>query len=221
MEGTANILYNFFNPSKAIVTPQPKSILPPKNGNYGIRQFQKNKYEDILRLIEIDIQKELQEFMLPKHPSSIRYYKNLLSQKNQGFKIPWYVFGITDSKNEIIGWIQFSLSSNMRWIRSKFKIEPKSLVMEIAYAKLFNNSNKQVIVNGLKKMLDLLSKCDDRLFPVPKNKSKCIYISAFSDPRNVASERVLEINEFIKLKRQIFYDKADETPSNVWIKKIN
>ena len=69
----------------------------------------------------------------------------------------------------------------MRWIRSKFKIEPKSLVMEIAYAKLFNNSNKQVIVNGLKKMLDLLSKCDDRLFPVPKtNQNAFIYLPSLT-----------------------------------------
>jgi flagellar motor protein MotB len=95
-------------------------------------------------------------------------------------------------------------------IKKTTKINLRSLVLEVSYAKLFNKNYKGVAVNGLKQSIDIIKKINN-------NYSKDIYITGYTDPQNIASEYVLETNGFTKLSQQITY--INEL-SNIWIKKI-
>ncbi len=100
---------------------------------------------------------------------------------------------------------------NLNKLKKIIKIEAKALVLEVSYAKLFSTNLKGVAVNGLKQTMDIVRKLDN-------NNYKDLYISAYTDSKNIASEYVLNTNRFEKLKSTIIY--ANE-PNNVWIRKLN
>lgn len=211
MISTAIKIYKEFNPKKPLKSPKVKPIKKADKENYGVRWFSKNRFRDILSLVAIDKQDQLAKKMLPKTPSKMKYYRDVLNSSTNHNKYKFYVFALTDFNNEIIGWIQYMLDDNTAKLRKQIWIERKALVFEVSYAKLFSQKLKGVAVNGLKQTMEILRKIDD-------NVSYDIYITGYTDPKNIASEYVLKTNRFEKLKNKILYD--DEL-NDVWIRKIN
>lgn len=208
---TAIKIYKEFNPKKAIKSPRTRILLPANRDNYGVRWFNKKRFKDILSLVVIDRQEQLARKMLPKTPSKMKYFKDVLTSGETHKENQFYVFALTDIYNEIIGWVQFMLDENVSRLRKIVYIERKALVFEVSYAKLFSQKLKGVAVNGLKNTIDIIRKMDD-------NDSKDLYITAYTESNNIASEFVLKTNRFEKLNEQISYENE---LNNVWIRKIN
>lgn len=204
-------LYKEYNKGKAIKSPKARLLKKATKDNYGVRWFSKNRFRDILSLVAIDKQEQLAKKMLPKTPSRMKYYRDVLNSSGNHHLYQYYVFALTDHNNEIIGWVQYSSDENISKLRRIIHIERKALVFEVSYAKLFSQKLKGVGVNGLKQTLDIIRKIDN-------NDLRDIYITGYTDPYNIASEYVLNTNRFEKLKEQIMYE--DEL-NNVWIRKIN
>lgn len=204
-------LYRELNPKKPIKSPKVKVIKKADSENYGIRWFSKRRFKDILSLVVIDKQEELARKMLPKSPSKMKYYRDVLNSSENHSKYNFYVFAICNFKNEIIGWVQYMQDDNLPKLRQLIRIERKSLVLEVSYAKLFKSNLKGVAVNGLKQTIDIIRKIDNNVL-------RDVYITAYTDSYNIASEYVLKTNRFEKLDKQIIYDGE---LSNVWVRKIN
>lgn len=211
MIATAIKLYKEYNPNKPIKSPRARPLLKANKENYGVRWFNKNRFRDILSLVAIDKQNILTKKMLPKSPSKMKYYRDVLNSSSNHHLYKYYVFGLTDFNNEIIGWVQYVPDENLSKLREIIKIERKALVFEVAYAKLFSQKLKRVGVNGLKQTMEILRKIDN-------NDSHDLYIIGYTDTKNIASEYVLSTNRFEKLNKQIIY--GNEL-NNIWIKKIN
>lgn len=208
---TAIKIYKEFNPGKALKSPKVKPIKKADKDNYGVRWFSKRRFRDILSLVAIDKQEELVKKMLPKTPSKMKYYRDVLNSSENHSKYNFYVFALTDHNNEIIGWVQYMLDENVSKLRQIIRIERKALVFEVSYAKLFSQKLKGVAVNGLKQTLEIIRKIDN-------NDLRDIYITGYTDPKNIASEYVLNTNRFEKMKKKIMYEGE---LNNVWVRKIN
>lgn len=211
MISTAIKIYKEFNPKKPIKSPRTKIIKRADNKNYGVRWFNKRRFKDILSLVVIDRQSELAKKMLPKTPSRTKYFRDVLNSSENHAKYQYYVFAITDFNNEIVGWVQYLLDENINKLKQQISVERGAIVFEVSYAKLFNQNLKGVAVNGLKQTIDIIRKIDN-------NDASDIYITAYTDANNIASEYVLNSNRFTKLEKQIIYENE---PSNVWVRKIN
>lgn len=211
MKPLATRLYQEFNPDSPIRSPRPKYLVKPSKNNYGLRWFDKSRYQDILDLIAIDRQEILFRFMFPKTRSTIRYFRDVFNTVNNHHLDRFYVFAITNQSSEVIGWIQYMIDDYRTRLKKIAGIVGKPLILEVSYAKLFDSKNKHVAVNGLKNSIDIIKKMD-------QNNSQEIYLSGYTDPANPASEYVLKNNGFNKLKDQMLY--INEV-SNIWIKKIN
>lgn len=211
MINTAIKLYKELNPGKPIKSPRIKPLRPADKNNYGVRWFSKKRFRDILSLVAIDKQEQLAKKMLPLKPSSMKYYRDVLNSSTNHDKYQFYVFALTDSNNEIIGWVQYVLDENVAKLKQQIRIERKAFVFEVSYAKLFNQNLKGVAVNGLKLTMELLIKMDN-------NVARDIYITGYTESRNIASEYVLNANRFTKLEKQVVYEGE---LNNVWVRKIN
>lgn len=211
MISTAIKLYKEYNPKKPIKSPRTRIIKKADNENYGVRWFNKKRFKDILSLVAIDKQGELMGNMLPKTPSKMKYYRDVLNSSENHHLYQYYVFAITDFYNDIIGWVQYSIDENTSKLRQQIRIERKAIVFEVSYAKLFNQKYKGVAKNGLKQTIDIIQKIDN-------NVTRDVYITAYTEDTNIASEYVLSSNRFTKLEKQIIYENE---LSNVWIRKIN
>jgi hypothetical protein len=208
---TAIKLYKEYNPNKPIKNPKAKLLRPADKNNYGVRWFKKTRFKDILSLVAIDRQAILSKKMLPKGESKMKYFRDVLNSSENHDKYQFYVFALTDIKNEVIGWVQYLPDENTGKIRKLVKLEKKAKVFEVAYAKLFSQNLKGVAVNGLKNTMDIIRKIDN-------NGSYDLYITGYTESRNIASEYVLNSNRFTKLDSQIVYEGE---LNNVWVKKIN
>lgn len=208
---TAIKIYQEYNPKRNLKSPKTKVIKKADKHNYAIRWFNPKRFKDILALITIDKQEILFKKMLPKTPSKLSYYRDVLNSSTNHQFDNFYVFAICNYRNDVIGWIQYMPDENLNKLKKIIKIEAKALVLEVSYAKLFSTNLKGVAVNGLKQTMDIVRKLDN-------NNYKDLYISAYTDSKNIASEYVLNTNRFEKLKSTIIY--ANE-PNNVWIRKLN
>lgn len=211
MKSLPDRLYQEFNPNSPIRSPKSKYLLKPDKNNYGIRWFDKKRYQDILDLVAIDGQDALYKFMFPKTPSTIRYFRDVFNTKVNHSKDHFYVFAICNQSDNVIGWVQYMIGDYRAKLKKIAEISGKPLILEVSYAKLLDSKNKYVAVNGLKNSIDIIKKLD-------QNTHKEIYLSGYTDPANPASEYVLKNNGFEKLKEQMMY--INEA-SNIWIKKIN
>jgi hypothetical protein len=162
-------------------------------------------------LVAIDKQDQLAKKMLPKVPSRMKYYRDVLNSAENHNLYQYYVFALTNFNNDVIGWVQYVIDENLAKLRRLIYIERKALVFEVSYAKLFSQNLKGVAVNGVKNTMDILRKIDN-------NSLHDIYVTAYTDSNNIASEYVLSKNRFIKLEKQIIYENE---LSNVWVRKIN
>jgi RimJ/RimL family protein N-acetyltransferase len=211
MKSLALRLYQEFNPGSPLRSPRPKYLVKPDQNNYGLRWFDKKRYQDILDLIAIDGQEVLFKFMFPKTRSTIRYFRDVFNTQDTHHLDRFYVFAICNQKDEVIGWIQYMVDGYRTKLKKIANLSGKPLILEVSYAKFFNPENKHVAVNGLKNSIDIIKKIDH-------NDSGEIYLSGYTDPANPASESVLKANGFEKLSQQMLY--INEV-SNIWIKKIN
>ena len=208
---TAIRIYKEFNPKKPLKSPRTKILKRADHENYGVRWFNKKRFKDILSLVVIDRQAELAKKMLPKNPSKMKYFRDVLNSADNHSKYQYYVFALTDHDNEIIGWVQYLLDENVTKLKQQIRLERGAIVFEVSYAKLFNQNLKGVAVSGLKQTIDILRKIDN-------NDAKDVYVTAYTDDKNIASEYVLNKNRFTKLEKQIVYDNE---LNNVWVRKIN
>lgn len=208
---TAIKLYKEFNPKKPIKSPKVKVLRKADKENYGVRFFSKKRFKDILSLLTIDKQNILVKKMIPKSTSKMKYYRDVLNSSENHHLYQYYVFALTDFKNNVIGWVQYFPDENISKLRKIFYIERKALVFEVSYAKLFSKNLKGVAVNGLKTTMEILRKIDN-------NDLRDLYITGYTESKNIASEYVLNANRFTKLDKQIMYEGE---PNNVWVRKIN
>jgi len=204
-------LFQEFNSGTTLLSPKPKYLYAPDSKNFGLRWFDKKRYQDILDLVAIDGQEILSKFMFPKTPSTIRYFRDVFLTKETYQKDHFYVFAICTEDDRVIGWIQYMVDEYRTKLKKIASIPGKPLILEVSYAKLFDPQHKHVAVNSLKKSIDIIKEID------PQN-SGDIYLSGYTDPANPASEYVLKTNGFEKLKDHMLY--INEL-SNIWIKKIN
>lgn len=204
-------LYQEFNPGSPIGSPKPKYLVKPDKDNYGLRWFDKQRYKDIINLITIDQQEILFKYMFPKTRSTIRYFRDVFNTEENHSKDHFYVFAITNQTDEIIGWVQFMIDDYRTKLKKILAIKSHPLILEVSYAKLFDEKHHHVAVNGLKQSIQIIKK-------IAQNDSREIYLSGYTDPANPASENVLKANGFEKLKEKMMY--INEV-SNIWIKKIN
>ncbi|MFA5894518.1 MAG: hypothetical protein WC851_01965 [Candidatus Shapirobacteria bacterium] len=211
MKSLALRLYQEFNPDSPLRSPRPKYLVKPDQNNYGLRWFDRRRYQDILDLVAIDGQEILFKFMFPKTRSTIRYFRDVFNTKDNHHLDRFYVFAICNSSDEVIGWIQYMIDDYKTKLKKIAGIKGLPLILEVSYAKLFDPKYNHVAVNGLKNSIDIIKKIDH-------NNSRPIYLTGYTDPANPASENVLKTNGFEKLKEQMMY--INEV-SNIWIKKIN
>lgn len=185
------------------------------NEQYGIRRLDKKNFNDLVTYIAIDQQPESQTYMLPKIPSKLGLYSEVMTTGEDIKKDPWNLFAITNKGNEVIGWVQCLPDGNIDELRKQIDIEPESLVLEVTYAKLFIKKNKNVAVKGLKLTMNKIIEMENK---ISNNMPRTIYFTGYTDPKNIASEKVLELNEFKKLDKQILYE---QELNNAWIKKLD
>lgn len=211
MQKTATELYHEFNPGIPLKSPKAKHLARADKEHYGIRWFDKKRFNDFLSLITIDNQEILLKTMFPKTPSTKKYYRDVFKSADNYHKDNYYVFAITTPKHNIAGWIQYMADEYKNILKKEMNFEKNSLVLEVSYAKLFKKNYKNVGVSGLKRSIEIIKK-------MKNNKTRNIYITGYTDPNNIASEYVLKNNGFEKLSSQMMY--INEV-SNIWIKKIN
>lgn len=145
------------------------------------------------------------------------------------------LYGVVDTRNELVGWIWFYKDSRhplprsvakQLGIRSRnatvFQTSyerllsegwPKKLLDKASYVKprTLMSKRKGVIVSGLQMALRRLKVTNTRL---TEGKKKLV-IYAFTHPANVASEKVLLKNAFVKWSRQYSYFGVSH---NLWVK---
>ena len=206
----ASRLYQEFNPGLPLRSPRAKYLVPPTSKTFGLRWFDSRRYSDFIDLINIDRQPILTANMYPKTPSTIRYYKGVFNTQYNYPKDNYYVFAITNHNHKIIGWIQFMLDDYRGHIKKIAQLPHRSLILEVSYAKLITTNHKYVARIALKQSIDIILKMNN-------NHSPNIFLTGYTDPKNIASESALINNDFQKLDQQIHY--VDDL-SNILIKKI-
>lgn len=207
---TAIEIYHIFNPGQPVRSPKASFIKKPINGEYGLRWFDKRRYQDIVELLSIDQQEILLHTMHPKTPSTTKYILDVFNTQYQHHLDHYYVFAIVNSTHKIVGWVQFMVDEYRSQIKKFANLNRQSRLLEVSYAKIHDQTHQGVAVHGLKYAIDIINKMDN-------NDSKELYITAYTDPTNTASEKVLQYNNFQKLNHQIIY--INEI-SNIWIKKV-
>lgn len=203
-------IYRKLNGSVHVRSPRAKYLIPPAPDRYGLRWLYQNRYRDICELMTIDRQPELFEYMHPKVPSTFSYFQYAFQSSKHYLKDHFYVLAITSPDHHIIGWVQFIRDPNRRLIKHFTKINYNSLVLEVAYAKLFQGEYRHVAQDGLRLSIGVLK----RFY---RHSPRHIYLTAYTDESNVASEVVLLKNDFQKLQATINYE---GDPCRIWIKKI-
>lgn len=195
---------------------------------YGIRRFNGNRSEDTQAFKDIDRHPRALEFLIPPRPSSRKKLDWLVRINEADEKDPRLMFAIVDDKNEPVGFIQFYPDKAIEKLRDQVDIPKDALVLEVAYGKRFvdwpkgkwwlrdrdnlpTEEAKGVAISGLKQMLIKIEQMEKTVLAGP------IFITAYTNPENLASEGVLRQNNFTKLEQQMDYGKEKD---NVWIKKI-
>ena len=204
-------LYQKFNPGVPIRSPSPKYIVRPTIESYGLRWFDKKRYQDFHDLVTIDRQELLLQNMFPKTPSRKKYFIDVFDSKDKHSHDHFYVFAICDQTDKVVGWIQYMIDDYRAKLKKIASLPGRPLILEVSYAKLLDPKYPRVVVNSLKNSIDIVKKIDNL-------ESKEIYLSGYTDPTNSASEFVLNANDFEKLSEQMLY--INEV-TNIWIKKIN
>ena len=194
---------------------------------------------DLISYIAIDQQKELYEFMSPVRPSKLSLYFEALNSGEDLKEDPWNIFAVTDLKDRMVAWIQFTKDSfkNIRKIKSEYPINKNALVLESASAKIFNKNIPNVTFNNeplyddqdfkpdmVKARLEAEKKLVDMEQRISQEKgllTRSIYITAYTYSENIPAETNLKNAGYTLLKTKIAYEKGDSKLSNVWIKKLN
>jgi RimJ/RimL family protein N-acetyltransferase len=146
-------------------------------------------------------------------------------------------FAIVDQLNKLVGWIWFYIEKShplpIGIVKRMGLTKNNSLIYQVSYQKLMSDgwpaellartihcdhrdlhtTRKGVIVEGLELSLDRLS----HEYKVIYGGKRRLVIYGYVLPENIASQRVLEKNGFIKEKRQYKYDGI---LNDLWVKII-
>ncbi|MDO8452292.1 MAG: hypothetical protein Q7S79_00920 [bacterium] len=141
----------------------------------------------------------------------------------------------TKEDNEIVGWVSYypDAPERIASLRKQKDFPPDSLVLEVSYSKLFSKwpprtrfvnrrdnlvteDNKGVAINGVKQTLLIITEMEDKISAQSGQPSRPLYVTAYTDPTNVASETVLKRNGFRLLPKQIKYEGE---LNRAWIKQ--
>ena len=163
-------------------------------------------------------------------------YEHYKNKKGKPEPDPRFISAVVDKDNKAVGWVQYYLEKNIDALKKQGEnIPDDALVLEVSYAKLFNKwpkytrfirertnlpdeEAKGVATCGIKQTLIKLKQMEKTFSEASNLSPRKIFVSAYTYPDNIASEKVLENNGFKKLPQQITDD--DNLPNNVWIKEV-
>ncbi len=222
------------------VTTDPPLWKSDPNEPYSIRSLNPRNSEETQIFTDIDRHPEALRNMLPpkkSKPKNIDYLINA-NQMSKDYKTkkkdPRQVFGIVDDKNHLVGWVQYYREENLGNLQEQANIPENAVVLEISYGKLFSKwpkythfknertnlpdkESKGVAISGVKQSLIKLREME-KTTSAEIHPERPIFVSAYTYPDNIASEKVLLQNGFKKLEKMV-NDKIGK-PNNVWIKQI-
>lgn len=213
------------------ISPEPWRASPDEK--YGLRRFNGDRSEETQRFYDIDRHPNTLKYMLPATPSPNEDMDYLLmkrpDEESEGDdRIMW---AIVDERNEPVGWVQFYKDERMTTERrAELGIPENALILETSYSKLFtqwpggsrfvkdrpnipDTQNYGVAVNGLRQSLLLLREMEERSANLASRPARSIFVTAYTDPDNTASEAVPQKIGF----KQMGLVDYEGGPNNFWI----
>ncbi|MFA6427179.1 MAG: GNAT family N-acetyltransferase [Candidatus Magasanikbacteria bacterium] len=191
-----------------------------------IRPLNAMRQEDIDRYHETDVNPKALEFMIGD-PMTDDEIKDLI----EGHGNDRLLYGVSgrESEGEIEGWVQMLPEDGRRieemTTKEMVKIPEQNLVMELSYARLHDTrrydkkEERGLVSSGVRQICQTLGRSFDPSRGgegiVPELKPN-LTITAYTDPENVDSERVLERCGFVRVG-QINYDEDSEKEDTVWV----
>lgn len=201
---------------------------------YALRRFHPSRSEDTQRFKDIDRHPEVNKWMIPEEPSSNQDLDSLLNTNEADRTDPRIIWAVVDKKGEAVGWVQFYEDEHLsQEERDKMEIPKDALILEVSYAKLFNEWPKGtdfiedrdnlldtdyggVAVSGLRQALIRIREMENTVSSTADPPRK-IYITAYTDSKNTASEAVLSKNDFQNVEQTKYDDGEVET---TWIREV-
>jgi hypothetical protein len=217
---------------RLVDTNKPWKLHP--NEPYATRPINPNSSLDTQFYTDIDRSPEVTRWTVPSRKSKPHEVDDYVRVSDAHNEDPRKLFAVVDKQNRPMGWVQFYLDGEADWVREHAGIPDGALIIEVSYAKLdtglkshkwYAGRNREdfpekqpfsVAVSGLRQSTHYLRKMEERVAKASSEPVRQVYFTAYTDPANKASERVLEKNGFIKLDEQLVYDGE---PNNVWVKK--
>ena len=204
---------------------------------YSIRRWNPNSSEDSQRFTDIDRHPRVLTGMDNPDSSIGEDIDFLMRVGESDSKDPRAMFAVVDDRTgKALGFVQYYQDSNHplpKDIKERLNLTADALILQVSYAKLFgkwpenskfvkkrNNLEKEehleVGVSGVRQTLQHLREMEDIISKKGKAQPRKIIIYAYTDPDNIASEKVLAKNEFNKSDTQYEYDGV---PNNMWWKE--
>lgn len=147
------------------------------------------------------------------------------------------LFAVTDQDSQAIGWIWYYSDTRhplpQRVMTELGLTKRNAHICQVSYEKLLNTDwpaelvarattvtlddlsleRKGVIVEGLKQSLEVIANSHKKI----KSAKKHFVAYGFTNPENIASEKVLARNGFLKYVRQYRYDGV---LNNLWVRSV-
>ncbi len=203
---------------------------------YGIRRFNPNNSEDSQILSDINRHPEVGKWMVGESTDEgMKAEVDWMIRGTEGEKTdPILLFAVVNEQNKPVGWVMFYLDTYLsEELKRQNAISDNSLVLEVSYAKsliewptetdfiterdnLQTEQSTHVAVNGLKQAALFLKLKEETISEEMATKPRSLVITAYTDPTNIPSERVLESNNFMRIG-EVDYDGEQNT---VWLKKL-
>ena len=202
---------------------------------YALRNLNPDRSQDTQKIRDTDRHPETLKWMDPGKPASVeelRYFMELNPSAEVDPRIMW---AVVNKKNEILGWVQFYPDEHVERFKGIYDLPENALVLEVSYCKnlctwpkykhfirerdnLNGEAYQGVAVNGLKQSIIRISQIEKGMTADGKP-ARPIFLTAYMDPTNMPSEKVVEKNGFENLG-EMPYDE-DGFMVNVWIKKLD
>lgn len=206
------------------------------NEPYGIRRFNRNNSEETQIFTDIYRHPKAMRWLYSsENPEKINEDMDwMLNIDETDKEDPRILWAIVDKENKPVGWVMFYKDNYLPDnLKNKLGVDTNSLILEVSYVKSFtdwpegtqfihsrdnltNLQNEDVVINGLRQSLLLLKSREKIISTTSATTPRQVVITAYTDPENVASEKVLIANEFEK-QGKVDYEGEQ---NNIWVKNI-
>ncbi len=183
---------------------------------YGVRRFNPSNPEDTQSYSDIDRHQRGFKYTIPHRRLSRRELDKGIRVDESDKKDPKFRMAVVDKNNKPVGWIMYYLEDNVEELRRFIEIPDDTLALEVSYQKQFTDWPKGthyvksrnnlldeqplgVAVSGVRQTMQLLAEREVLITEQMRVPPRPILITAYSNPKNPASEKVLEKNGFTKL----------------------